>query len=450
MRRHIYACLVALGRHTITNHIATAGGQFCDWSPDYRLFGCDRFRSELWFDTVLNELLGEKKPDEPVVVAMDDTRLKKTGRKIPGAKYVRDPLGPPFHINFIRAQRVLQISMAAPNGDGSARMIPIDFVHAPSPDKPHPKATQQQRLDYEQKKKESALPRQGVRRLTRLRQRLAAMGEGKKTIVGCVDGSFTNGKMLKQLPENTVVIGRIRSDAMLYYLPEQQPVRGRKRIYGPQAPTPEQLRKDDSVAWSPVTAFAAGKKHDFKIKTLAPLRWRATSDRLEVRVFVIAPLGYRLSKNHKILYRDPAYLICTDPDMSLQDILQYYLWRWGIEVNFRDEKTILGTGQAQVRNARSVQEAPALNVVAYALLHVAARQCLTDLNKQCEILPSPKWRRSKPPQLTTQRLITLLRTEAWGNAFDLSDFMSPIGMDMKPEKCPTPLPSALFYGAGRA
>lgn len=27
------------------------------------------------------------------------------------------------------------------------------------------------------------------------------------------------------------------------------------------------------------------------------------------------------------------------------------LWRWGIEVNFRDEKTLLGTGEAQVRTA---------------------------------------------------------------------------------------------------
>jgi len=39
-------------------------------------------------------------------------------------------------------------------------------------------------------------------------------------------------------------------------------------------------------------------------------------------------------------------LICTDPDLALEDLLQQYIWRWDIEVNHRDEKTILGVGQA--------------------------------------------------------------------------------------------------------
>jgi hypothetical protein len=30
-------------------------------------------------------------------------------------------------------------------------------------------------------------------------------------------------------------------------------------------------------------------------------------------------------------------------------LLQYYLWRWGIEVNFREEKALIGIGEVQVR-----------------------------------------------------------------------------------------------------
>ncbi|RRJ94816.1 hypothetical protein Ga0100231_011190 [Opitutaceae bacterium TAV4] len=56
------------------------------------------------------------------------------------------------------------------------------------------------------------------------------------------------------------------------------------------------------------------------------------------RVVVIAPLGYRLRKGGKLLYRQPAYLLCTDAGLPVQDILQQYLWRWDIEVNFKDEK----------------------------------------------------------------------------------------------------------------
>ena len=32
--------------------------------------------------------------------------------------------------------------------------------------------------------------------------------------------------------------------------------------------------------------------------------------------------------------------------MSLEEFLQSYLWRWGIEVNFREEKNLVGTGDA--------------------------------------------------------------------------------------------------------
>jgi len=49
-------------------------------------------------------------------------------------------------------------------------------------------------------------------------------------------------------------------------------------------------------------------------------------------------------------------------------LLQSYLWRWDIEVNFRDQKSLLGIGEAQVRNPHSVQSQPALAVAAYGLL----------------------------------------------------------------------------------
>ena len=75
-------------------------------------------------------------------------------------------------------------------------------------------------------------------------------------------------------------------------------------------------------------------------------------------------MGYRLTIGGRLLYRQPAYLICTDSRMALAEFLQQFLWRWDIEVNFRDEKTLLGVGQAQVRTASSNQNAPALAVAA--------------------------------------------------------------------------------------
>ena len=48
---------------------------------------------------------------------------------------------------------------------------------------------------------------------------------------------------------------------------------------------------------------------------------------------VIKPLGYRLRQGGKLLYRQPAYLLCTDSTLAVAQVVQEYLWRWDIEVN---------------------------------------------------------------------------------------------------------------------
>lgn len=65
---------------------------------------------------------------------MDDTLIRKRGRKVYGTGWKRDPLGPSFCSNFVWGQRFLQISAALPDQPiiGQARGIPIDLTHAPS------------------------------------------------------------------------------------------------------------------------------------------------------------------------------------------------------------------------------------------------------------------------------------------------------------------------------
>src|SRR5690606_19611470 len=144
--------------------------------------------------------------------------------------------------------------------------------------------------------------------------------------------------------------------------------------------------------WQSLAAFAAGKRHHFKVKTLAqPVLWRKSGAQRPLRVVVIAPVSYRLRQGSRLLYRKPAFLLCTDPDKPLQEVLQAYLWRWGIEVNFRDEKTLLGVGEAQVRTPAANRNQPAVTVAAYALLWLAALKLL-DEGQAPPQLQLPKWR----------------------------------------------------------
>jgi SRSO17 transposase len=447
IRRHMLSNLVCLGSHTITRQIATAGRQFQDWTADYRLYSQERLDSKMLFGPIRKTILRHLDADSPVVVSLDDTRLKKSSRKTPGVKYTRDPLGPSFHVNFILAQRFVQLSMAWPNEKGQVRMIPVDLFHAPTPQKPKKNADEKIWKAYRQRRREQVLGRVAQERLWEFRQALdQEHDEQTRRLLTVVDGGYTNRSFLKNLPERTTVIGRIRKDAKLYHLPDHQNEKGRRRIYGPQAPTPEQLRQDPDLPWQIARAYACGKQHSFRIKTLSHLRWRATSDQHNLRLIVIAPLAYRLRKNSKVLYRKPAYLICTDPNLSLQDVLQYYLWRWDIETNFRDEKTLLGVGQAQVHHPDSIERVPALSVAAYALLLTAATR-LYGIDGHPEHLTPPKWQRYHPPRASTQNLIAQLRHDLWGQAINYSHFVSTHLTHTNSEKNNPDLASALFYGA---
>lgn len=153
---------------------------------------------------------------------------------------------------------------------------------------------------------------------------------------------------------------------------------------------------------------------------------------------------YRVAPNGKRYYRQPTYLICTDPEADTKTILQRYLRRWDIEVNFRDQKTLLGLGEAQVRDPHAVQNVTATSVAAYALLLAAAEKTSCAGDKPLT-LPRPKWQRRKSPRATTQQLIQRMRYELWGRAMNFSPFVktsAPTQGEKNPLRSPQ---SALFY-----
>jgi len=439
MTEHVLSQLVCLGTHTVTGLIAACGRQHQDWSADYRMYERGRVTPEQLFEPVRQWLCDNQQG--PIVTAMDDTCLRKTGRKIHGAKYLRDPLSPPFHMNLMRAQRFLQSSMALKTASGQATMIPVDWVHAPVPPKPKAAEGKDAWMRYKEESKKSSLAALGAQRIKHMRHWLDAHGAKERMLWVVVDGSFTNSTVIKNTPENTILVGRIRADAKLYHLPDQQGEMGRKRSYGEQAPTPEQLRKDQAAPWQTIQAWYGGKRRTLRVKKLAPLRSRIAGEHQMLQLLVIAPTQYRLSKNSKLLYRKPAYLICNDPDVSLEKVVQHYLWRWDIEVNNRDEKTLLGVGEAQVRTEQAVQNQTGCAVAAYAMLRTASAMC----GNKGDFLTPPKWRRRKTKRITTMTLINKLRYELWADAIDFSGFMNNNRKFTKPEKSIYSPNSALFF-----
>jgi Transposase DDE domain len=441
--------LLCLGRHTVTGLLTTCGAQFRDWTASYRLFSHNRLPAATLFSVVRRAVVEALPPQAPVRACLDDSLLRRAGLHTPGVAWRRDPLGPHFHTNFVRAQRCLQTSLALPARDGSCRLIPVAFRHAPTPAKPRKNATAQEQQAYRVQVRAARLSQRGQEQIQELRAALDAdPAAAARRLIVAFDGGYTNGTTLKHLPPNTTAIGRLRQDAHLLLRPDPatQKPRGRRRRYGPPAPTPEQVRTDDSP-YQTLTLRHNGLALSLRLKRRTGLMWRAAGVHQGLQLIVLAPLAYRLRKGSKLLYRRPAFLLCTDEALDPQVVIETYIARWDMEVNFREEKTLLGMGQAQVRAARSVEAAPALTVAAYALLLLATQRAFAD--SRPTLLPPPKWRRPSPgTRLSTQQALQQLRAEVWGRGLGLDNFSGfasaspPAG---KPENSSFPLASAVCY-----
>jgi hypothetical protein len=347
-------------------------------------------------------------PGRLVGVAVDDTRLRKTGRSIAHVFRQRDPLSPPFHVNLMLGLRFLQASLLLPLhqlAQAGCRALPIRFEEAPPLKKPSRKASPEAWAEYKKMTKLHNLSQAFVQTMQPLRQALDQAGGLAKTLVLALDGSFCNRTCLRAPRERTELIARTRKDAVLCFRARKQ---GR-RFYDQQTFTPQQVRQKERLPWKQTKLFYGGKRRKIRYKEVNHVYWRRGAARLPLRLLVVAPTAYRTRKNSKLCYRQPAYLLTTDLKTAAKQLLQIYFDRWQIEVNHRDEKETLGLGQAQLRNVKAVPKQPALVVAAYSALLLASLQAFgIERGKAYPILP--RWRRhaSRPSCLD---LITLLRKE---------------------------------------
>jgi hypothetical protein len=149
--------------------IWTNGGQNRSWSAEYFPHSRCQWEPRQLFRPILKRAL-EHCPQRLAGVALDDTKLRETGRSIPQAFYRRDPWSPPFHVNLVLGLRFLQASLLLPLHRSSAvgaRALPIRLEEVSHVKHPGKKATGQMQQQYREAAKQQNLSR-----------RLVAMGQG--------------------------------------------------------------------------------------------------------------------------------------------------------------------------------------------------------------------------------------------------------------------------------
>jgi hypothetical protein len=365
-----------------------------------------------------------------VAMALDDTRLRKTGRRIPTVAYGRDPLSPKFRFNLMLGLRFLHVALLLPlyrDSQASPRALPVRFQEAPPLKKPRRKAPAEEWAAFRLMARKQNLSTQALQLITEVRAAVDQAGALHRKVLVVGDNSFCNRTLFSGALGRVELIARARRDIRLC---RPAPAATRLR-YDAVKFTPEQVRQDPHIPWQKMRIFYGGEWRKLRYKEVSGVLWQSGARQRPLRLFVIAPIPYYVPGRGRNHYRQPAFLLTTDLKGTARELLQPYLDRWQIEVNHREIKDTLGVGQAQLRSRRSVPRQPAFAVAAYSALMLAGLLALgPQRGSRYETLP--KWRR-RAHRPSCLDLLTLLRKEMVENkslleAFDLQLDWKSLGL----------------------
>jgi len=409
--RLLLSNLLCIGRHWLTRMLCATNRDRCDWSADYRLFSRSPWKAQDLFEPAVRRSLDYLNENDFICIAGDETKIKRAGRKVKRSRWMRDPLSPPFQVNFIKGIRIIQFAVVLPLhriASVTARSIPVLFEPVESLVKPKKKASAKEKAAYNKAKRKNTMCDQSVEHMLCLRKAFDAAGAFSRIILFTLDGGFCNRKVFKTALERCRVLARCRKDAKLCFA-VNDPAHPKKK-YADMKFTPESVRKDESIPYKSGKFFIGGKYRKIRYKEVRKVLWQRGAGTKMLRLIVLAPIPYHLSPSSRANYREPVYLLTDANDMNIRKLIQAYVDRWEIEVNHRDEKQHLGVGDPQVWNDASVDRFPAFIVASYAFLLLASLEAY-GAKRTDEYLQPPKWqrRRSRPSCLD---LLALLRKEA--------------------------------------
>lgn len=398
-----------LGRHTITA-VALASGDLSrrHISAFHRFFAHAQWALD-GLGLVLFHVAESWVPaDQRLVVIVDDTLARKTGKCISLGSMHHDPLQSSAHkpfTSFGHVWVVLALWVPLPLNRQRGFALPVLFrlytgsKRGGQRDAPSRPSTSR-RLAAAQRAA-ALTPHHTKLELARELIGLVASWAPARQVLVLVDSAYAGRTILEQRPANVHVCSRLRMDAALWTPP--RPLRagqnGRPRRRGERLPTP--------VAW------VSARRHWHRL-TL-PLYGRQVT----TQVFQKTAMWYKALREHPVriaLVRDPSghrrdeAFFCTDVNASAAFMLTAYAHRWTLEVAFRDGKQHLGFEDPQQQLPSAVRRTAPMAFIVYDLVLLWAATC-------AHVGHPPRWverswyRRKTEPSFAD--LLTGLRQQAW-------------------------------------
>jgi hypothetical protein len=141
---------------------------------------------------------------------------------------------------------------------------------------------------------------------------------------------------LRQLKNPICMITRFRLDAALYEPAKVTPGKiGRPRKKGNRLPTLEQVAADKQTRWKrlKVQEWYGEKQRLIEIASNTAVWFHSGQPPLPIRWVIV--------RDPKKIFKTQA-LLCTDIQVSPEQIIQWFVRRWQVEVTFHEVRTHLG------------------------------------------------------------------------------------------------------------
>jgi hypothetical protein len=408
--------VLALGRHTVTAVVRAGNG--VNWK---HISSYHRFFSKSWWQLdelglTLVRLIDAIIPkSDAVVVAVDDTLGRHTGKNIAGASMHRDPLlstgkRPFFHWGHVWV--VVGITISA---FGKTWCLPVLFRLYRS----------RKRCDAEGRTHQCC-----TELAAELLAKLAkALPHRSLIVVG--DAAYTNHSVIKGRPSNVTIIGRSRLDAAIYKPapPRRQGQMGRPRVRGEKLPSPKAYAAAQDARWQSVNVTAYGRAATVKVLVIDAL-WYIVAGSELMRLVVVRDFP---GHDHDDVF------VCTDPSMSSEVIIKHFCRRWSLEVTFQETKGKLGFEEPQNRTELAVHRTAPFALCLYSLIVLWYLQAGKEIRAAC---PSKTpWYLSKTAPAFSDMLATLRRA-SWSERL-----LNPYGNDSTFRKRIEPLLACLDAAA---
>lgn len=261
----------------------------------------------------------------PVILGLDDTIERRRGAKIKAKGIYRDPVRS-THGHFVKASglRWLSLMLLAPiPWAGRTWALPFLTVLAPSERYYQGKARRHKKL--------TEWARQVILQARRwLPQRpLVVVADSGFAVIDLLG-------QLSQLQSPVAMIVRFRLDAALYEpVRNREGQRGRPRKKGKRLPSLEKVADDQRTHWKQFTVqeWYGEKKREIEI-TSATAVWSHCGK-------PAVPIRWVIVRDPKNRFKTQS-LLCTDLNISAEQMVQWFPRRWQVEVTFHEARTHLG------------------------------------------------------------------------------------------------------------